>query len=73
LDESGVENKLDDKKTEITIAVLRSELDALKKTAADLCTACDRCLIRKAVMWLIAMVGVAVVGAIMTLIIRGPK
>ena len=58
---------------ELAIAVLETEVEQLKKKQADLCGMCDKCLIRKVVIWLIGMVGVAVVVALMSIIIRAPK
>jgi hypothetical protein len=58
---------------ETVLAVLKSETEAIKKDVATLCSSCDRCLIRKAVLWLIAVMGAAVVAALMALILRAPK
>lgn len=55
------------------LAILKVEVDEIKKDIGSLCTSCDRCLIRKAVIGLIAVMGASVIGALMILILRSPK
>lgn len=60
----------DKEECERDLAVMEVEFDHIKKRVDELGGVCKECLIRKAVIWLIAVVGVAVVGAVMTLILK---